>query len=219
MTAKSEGLRILLADSQPLTAAGIVQILSEREDVEIIGEVKNKEAFSDDVNLHNPSLVIADYNIPGFITIEDIRQLKTARPDMNVLVISSDNNKRNILEILQLGVKGYLTKECSKEEVLMAIQATARGEKFFCHKILDIIMEKSFSPEPDACDPTVLTVRETEVLKLIASGYSTQRVAEELFLSPHTVHTHRKSIIKKLGIKSPTEFVIYAMDLGIIKSK
>src|SRR5690606_34703409 len=210
MTAKSEGLRILLADSQPLTAAGIVQILSERDDVEIIGEVKNKEAFSDEVNLHNPSLVIADYNIPGFITIEDIRQLKTAKPDMNVLVISSDNNKRNILEILQLGVKGYLTKECSKEEVLMAIQATARGEKFFCHKILDIIMEKSFSPEPDACDPTVLTVRETEVLKLIASGYSTQRVAEELFLSPHTVHTLRERVIMMNFTNSCNEFVIVA---------
>jgi two-component system, NarL family, invasion response regulator UvrY len=80
-------------------------------------------------------------------------------------------------------------------------------------------MEKHFTPEPEACDPAILTVRETEILKLIASGKSTQVVADELHLSPHTVHTHRKSIIKKLNIKSPTEFVIYAMDFGLIKTK
>ena len=216
---KREGVRILLADSQPLTAAGLVQFLSDKDDVAIVGEVKARSEFQELVNDHKPSLLIADYNIPGFITIDDIRTLSDVSPETNILIISSDNNKETILKVLQLGVKGYLTKECSKEEVVMAIQSTAKGEKFFCHKILDIILEKSFAPEPEACDPTVLTIRETEVLKLIASGYSTQKVADTLFLSPHTVHTHRKSIIKKLGIKSPTEFVIYAMDFGIIKPK
>ena len=139
-------------------------------------------------------------------------------PKTNVLILSSDNNKASILEVLQLGVKGYVTKECSLEEVGMAVQATAKGEKFFCHKVLDIIMEKHFSVAPDS-EPTVLTTRETEILKLIAHGHSTQAIADTLFLSPHTVQTHRKSIIKKLNIKSPTEFVIYAMDLGLLKPR
>jgi two-component system invasion response regulator UvrY len=99
---------------------------------------------------------------------------------------------------------------------MMAIQSTAKGEKFFCHKILDIILEKHFAPAPRGLDPTVLTIRETEILKLLAAGYSTQKIADQLHVSPHTIHTHRKSIIRKLNIKSPTEFVIYAMDFGLI---
>ena len=79
-------------------------------------------------------------------------------------------------------------------------------------------MEKHFRVEPES-EPSVLTTRETEILKLIANGKSTQAVADALFLSPHTVQTHRKSIIKKLNIKSPTEFVIYAMDLGLLKPR
>jgi DNA-binding CsgD family transcriptional regulator len=80
-------------------------------------------------------------------------------------------------------------------------------------------MEKHFSTSEGNCDPTILTVRETEILKLIAKGRSSQQIADQLHLSPHTIQTHRKSIIRKLNIKSPTEFVIYAMDLGIIESK
>ncbi len=152
------------------------------------------------------------------MSIDDLKEATEFSKDTNVLIISGDNNKSSILDILQLGVKGYLTKECSKDEVLHAIHSTSIGEKFFCHKILDIIMEKTFSPEPEACDPTILTARETEILRYIANGYSTQRIADELHLSPHTVHTHRKSIIRKLNIKSPTEFVIYAIDLGIIRA-
>jgi DNA-binding NarL/FixJ family response regulator len=85
--------------------------------------------------------------------------------------------------------------------------------------VLDVIMEKTFAPEPIASDPAILTVRETEILGYLANGYSTQNIADELHLSPHTVHTHRKSIIRKLNIKSPTEFVIYAFDLGLVKGK
>ena len=155
------------------------------------------------VEKFQPSLLIVDYNSPGYVALDDIRNAMASSSKTNVLILSSDNNKASILEALQLGVKGYITKECSLEEVGMAVQATAKGEKFFCHKILDIIMEKHFSVAPES-EPTVLTTRETEILKLIAHGHSTQVIADTLFLSPHTVQTHRKSIIKKLNIKSPT---------------
>jgi DNA-binding NarL/FixJ family response regulator len=214
-----QSVRILLADNQPLTAAGLASFFASSETVSIVDEVSRKELLGPLLKKHEPTLLIADYNLNGFITREDIQAVKDISPQTNILIISADNDKNSILNILQLGVKGYLTKECSREEVLMAVQSTSRGEKFFCHKILDIIMEKHFTPESETADPSILTVRETEILKLIASGKSTQLVADELHLSPHTVHTHRKSIIKKLNIKSPTEFVIYAMDFGLIKTK
>jgi two-component system invasion response regulator UvrY len=212
-------VELLIADKQPLTAAGLEAFLTDRQEVKVVGKVLERENLEDLMEKLQPDLLIADYNIPGFINLDDIKNALLKSSHTNVLILSSDNNKSSILDALQLGVKGYITKECSLEEVAMAVQSTARGEKFFCHKILDIIMEKHFGPEPTDCDPTILTARETEILKLIAHGQSTQTIADDLHLSPHTVQTHRKSIIKKLNIKSPTEFVIYAIDLGLLKPR
>ena len=208
----------LIADNQPLTVAGLELFLSEKQDIKVVGKVKKGEELVELVEKFQPSLLIVDYNAPGYVGLDDIRNAMASSSKTNVLILSSDNNKVSILEALQLGVKGYITKECSLEEVGMAVQATAKGEKFFCHKVLDIIMEKHFSVAPES-EPTGLTARETEILKLIAHGHATQVIADTLFLSPHTVQTHRKSIIKKLNIKSPTEFVIYAMDLGLLKPR
>jgi DNA-binding NarL/FixJ family response regulator len=213
------GFSILLADNQPLTIAGLLSFLAEREDYLVAGQVYSQNELFNKVTELKPDLLIVDYNLPGFITIEELERLTKEVSGLNILVISSDNDKGSITKVLQLGVKGYLTKACSKEEVLHAIQSTAKGEKFFCHKILDIIMEKHFSPAAENCDPTILTVRETEILKFIAKGRSSQQIADSLHLSPHTVQTHRKSIIRKLNIKSPAEFVIYAIDLGIITTR
>ncbi|HEY9047279.1 MAG TPA: response regulator transcription factor [Ohtaekwangia sp.] len=212
-------IRILLADSQPLTSAGLIHFLEPREDASILDEVADREQFELLLTRHKPDLLITDYNLAGYITKDDLKIVKEISPATNILIISADDNKGSILDVLQLGIKGYLTKSCSREEIMMAIHSTARGEKFYCHKILDIIMEKHFNPEPESYDASVLTTRETEILTLIAQGKSTQIIADDLHLSPHTVQTHRKSIIRKLNIKSPTEFVIYAMDFGLIKPK
>ena len=217
MSTKNE-IDALIADSQPLTVAGLETFLSVKQGINIVGKVSKGGDLIDLMEKLQPALLIVEYNIPGYISVDDIRNAMLTSTKTNVLLFSSDNNKESILEALQLGVKGYITKECSLEEVGMAVQSTARGEKFFCHKILDIIMEKHFSVTAES-EPTVLTTRETEILKLIAHGHSTQGIADTLFLSPHTVQTHRKSIIRKLNIKSPTEFVIYAMDLGLLKPR
>ncbi|HEX5167609.1 MAG TPA: response regulator transcription factor [Cyclobacteriaceae bacterium] len=215
---KNDGIRILLADGQELTAAGLRHFLSDAKGIDIVDSATDADELNRLMAGLKPTLLIADYNLTDYLSISDIREAGRLSRETHILIISSDNNKSSILDVLQLGVKGYLTKECSKDEVLQAIHATAKGQKFFCHKILDIIMEKTFSPEPEACRPTVLTARETEILGYIAGGYSTLKIADKLHLSPHTIHTHRKSIIRKLNIKSPTEFVIYAIDLGILKT-
>jgi DNA-binding NarL/FixJ family response regulator len=211
-------IEAIIADNQPLSVAGLESFLADKQGIRVVGKVKRAEELADMVEKFQPALLIVDYNMPGYIGLDDIRNAMASSVRTNVLILSSDNNKSSILDVLQLGVKGYITKECSLEEVAMAVQSTSKGEKFFCHKILDIIMEKHFKAEPES-EPSVLTTRETEILKLIANGKSTQAIADALFLSPHTVQTHRKSIIKKLNIKSPTEFVIYAMDLGLLKPR
>ena len=206
----------VIADGQPLVAAGLESLLTDKQGIAIVGRARKGDDLLNLVQKFQPALLIADYNVPGYISLDDIRNAISASSKTNVLILSSDDNKVTILSALNLGIRGYVTKECSLEEVGMAIQATVKGEKFFCHKILDVIMEKHLKVEPEI-GIALLTSRETEILTLIAHGKSTLVIAEELFLSPHTVQTHRKSIIKKLNIKSPTEFVIYALDFGLLK--
>ncbi|HYG18681.1 MAG TPA: response regulator transcription factor [Ohtaekwangia sp.] len=209
--------RIFIADPQPLTAAGISYLIAGKPEMTIVGSLKNGQALIEQIQETNADLLIVDYNIPGFPNKNDLIQVASEMPGLKILIISNDSHKETILELLQTGIQGYLTKDCSREEILLAVQSTAKGEKFYCHKILDIVMAKHMAPVEEDCGPTVLTARETELLTLIAKGQSTQKIANSLNLSPHTVHTHRKNIIRKLNIKSPTEFVIYAIDLGLIK--
>ncbi len=212
-----KGISILIADNQPLTVAGIHSFLAERDDLQIVGSVSSVQEVPGALEQYRPDVLIVDYNIPGFMAIQDLEKVMKQFPDINVVVVSSDDDTQAIKRVLALGVKGYLTKECSKQEVWLAIQSAGKGEKFFCHKILDIIMNQHFPASGDGSyDPMLLTRRETEILELIARGRSTRQIADSLHLSPHTIQTHRKSIIRKLNIKSPTEFVIYAMNLGII---
>lgn len=212
-------IKVLIADNQPLTASGLIHFLEGRDDVALVGQVDAPDDLAALLIEHTPDLLIVDYALDSYVSRDDLSKVKRYSPGTNVLVMSSDDNKSSILQVLQLGVIGYVTKHCSREEIMTAVTAVARGEKFYCNKILDIIMEKHFSSSSGDVAPAVLTARESEILTLLASGYSTQKVADELHLSPHTVHTHRKSIIRKLSIKSPTEFVIYALDFGLIKAK
>jgi len=211
-------IKILLADNQPLTAAGLFNMLRDVPNMTVVGEVNLREDFQQQLAVHRPHVLVVDPSRTGYVNREDLTTVRDLSPETQTLVISADTEKGNVLEVLQHGVIGYLTKDCSRDEIVRAVYAVARGEKFYCHKVLDVIMEKHFSASTEG-QSTVLTTREKEILKFLASGYSTQRVADQLHLSPHTVHTHRKSIIRKLNIKSPTEFVIHAIDFGLINPK
>ncbi len=128
-------------------------------------------------------------------------------------LFQAEYKKENVLKIINSGALGWLTKECEKNEILAALESMARGERFICNKILDVILEKKHGETNAEND---LTDREVEIIKLIAERYSNQEIAEKLFISIHTVYTHRKNIMKKLQLKSPVELILYAIDKGII---
>lgn len=190
-------------------------LVSQLPQFQQVQEATNRHQLLSLLEKTYPQLLIIDYNSLSDLTMHDIAAITQSHPYTNILVISSYGDKQTILKVLELGVKGYLTKECSQQEVLRAIQVTAKGEKFYCNKILDILMENRLHKTSNNTEPVNLTLRETEVLKLIAEGNSTQAIAKRLFLSYHTINSHRKNIIKKLKIKSPTEFVLYALEMGI----
>ena len=209
---------IFLAINQPLTETGIAKILSETSQYNLRSDLYTKETIFQRVREQRPHLLIVDYSYPQFFSLEDLQSILQSTERLNVLVISSYDDRESVRQCVQMGIKGYITKNCTKNEFLLAVESTSRGEKFFSSKILDILLENRLDHEPEQ-DQSNLTAREKEMLTYLAKGYSTQRIADTLFLSPHTVQTHRKSIIRKLKVKSPTEFVIHALDLGLITQK
>jgi len=213
MPAFAETISIVLADAQFLIRLGLKQILSGNERFQIVGEAGDSDELLHLVQKHLPRVVIFDHHHPLLFQIENIVQSKALSPNTNFLIISADTNKERIYHILDLGGIGYLTKECESEEILSALQATAKGEKFLCHKVIDIILEARNTKEEDI--RTILSQREIEIIQLTGSGLSAKQIADKLFLSPHTVYTHRKNIMKKLHVNSASEMVLHAINAGI----
>ncbi len=183
----------------------------------LCGEVQNENDLEDFLKTKRPDIIIIDYNQPDSFGVETILKINKLSPKTKILIISSDNNKNNIYKVLELGVNSFLTKQCDQQEILNAIRATSKGEKFFCNNVLNYILEKSFSPEDNGdCSPTPLTLREMQIVRLVAAGKIAKEIAHTLNLSTHTVYTHRKNIMKKLGLGSTSELVIYALNHGII---
>ncbi|MBL6447274.1 response regulator transcription factor [Fulvivirga sp. 29W222] len=134
-------------------------------------------------------------------------------PKSSILILARDYSKQDIDHIIKSGIKGCISYECERDEVVSAIQNLAKGQRFFCSSILNVILEQ---PSP-ALEP--LSPREVEVMHLIIDGNSSSCIAEKLNLSIHTINSHRKNILQKLNLKSPTQLIIYAIENGIISSK
>lgn len=209
-------ITILIADAQILVRLGLRNLLGKQKDFKIVGEAATTDELLALAAKHRPDVVIFDYLSPRNFSVGDIAALRKLSPGSQFLIISSDESRDNIFKVIESGAISYLTKECDKDEIIGAIQATAKGEKFLCHKVIDIIIEKHLHGEEDECKPINLSMRETEIIKLTAKGWAAKTIAKHLFLSTHTVYTHKKNIMKKLKINSSSEMIVYAIQNGLV---
>jgi len=223
-----QGITITLADAQYLIRIGLKHLLAKKEQFEVVSEAEDEEELNDQLRQHAPKVVILDYNQSSSFDKKTIRRIRELAPSSNILIISDDEDKESIYEVLQLGINSYLTKSCDEEEIIDAVKATAKGEKFFCTRVLDYLLEKSFPssalgneeaapPRQEvSCQPTPLSPREIEIVQLIAQGLIAKEIASELNLSTHTIYTHRKNIMRKLKLNSASELVLYAVNMGLV---
>lgn len=207
---------IILADAQYLTREGLKRLLASQENFEILAEVESESDLLAQLKQNAPQVIVLDYDSSEDFSIQTISRVKQVRPDARILIISEDHDKNSIYQVLEQDINSFLTKTCGEEEIVDAINATARGQKFFCTKVLDYLLEKSFA-KGESCAPTPLTPREIEIVKLVAKGLIAKEIASQLNLSPHTVYTHRKKIMKKLNLNTSSELVLYAVNTGIVE--
>ncbi len=206
-----ESIKIILADSQYITSMGLRYLLSQSADLEVVDVVGNRDDLLTSIQSNHPDLVILDYDQPDSFSLEDIPSVIEQCPDTHVLIISSDDAKQNIRQTIHYGIKGFLTKKCREDELHNAIQTILNGGKFFCDRVLNIIMS-DFEEEDDKSKAyEQLTDREKEVVQLVADGLTTKQIAKKLYLSPHTVSTHRKNALKKLEISSVPELIKFVI--------
>jgi DNA-binding NarL/FixJ family response regulator len=209
------GLNILHANANVLMANGLNAILTKGDGIDFIKNAADEQCLFASLEEEDYDLVVIDpLSSSERFTVATTLKLKERYPNKKVLIISEIHSPQNVLQVLEKGVQGYLTRQCGTAEITQAIFAIAKGEKFYCNKVIDIALNKKF--DADNCEPTSLTERENEITALIASGLTNKEIGEKLHLSHHTVHTHRKNVLKKLGIKSVSELTIYAMSVGLI---
>lgn len=211
-------IKILIADNSYLIREGLRSIINSTKEFKLVGEVEKAEGIAENILLHQPDVLVIDYTSP-FFSIHDIYLIHQKFPATNILAITNPENKTTISQAIENGVVSYLLKDCSKDEIIEAIQNTAKGQKFFCGKILDIVLkdkEVVFS-EKISCDGIKLSAREVEIIQLVAEGMSNKEMANRLFLSVHTITTHRKNIMSKLGVNNTAGLVMFAIRQNLIE--
>jgi DNA-binding NarL/FixJ family response regulator len=211
-----KAIKVLLSDFQYLTREGLIHMIERHEDFELVGVNEGPAGLLENILENQPDLLALDYQSQDPVLLSVLKQV-VAGHATNVLVITNDDNRDHIQKLLDMGIKGIVTKKCSKPEIMNAIYSVSKGNRFFCNRILDIVMEKRAEEDNANCEPTDLSPREYEVLQLITKGQKTVDIADTLHVSVHTINSHRKSILKKLNMKSPAELIVYAMESGIVK--
>lgn len=210
---------VVIADSQQLSRLGLRYVIDRKGGFRIVGEAGDEEELLEELENHHPETLILDYAQPTHFKIDTIRKVQQAHPDVRLLIVSADDKRENIYKVLELGVNRFVTKNCQEQEIGDALVATQRDEKFFCSRVLDYLLEKSFpARQPDVpSSPTPLSTRELEIVRFIAEGKIAKEIAEVLHLSTHTIYTHRKNILRKLNISTPSELMLYALKNGLVK--
>lgn len=213
-------MKLILADSNEIMRIGMRTLLQTVSNLQIVGEAKNSDELLDLVKSFDVNLILLDYTSKGF-TIDVIPQALQRKNDLNIIAITPEQSAPTLVHALRSGVKSYVKKDCDTQEIIDSVRETGRGNKFFCGQILETIRDASINIDDidiDAfsCEPVSLSERENEIITLIAEGLTNQQIADQLFLSNHTINTHRKNIMAKLGVKNTAGIVMYAVKTNLV---
>lgn len=214
-------IKLLIADNSVLIREGFKTLINDVNDFEIIAETDNTVDLVELCTKHKPDVLIIDtYSL--LISPLDIRSFKKIFKKVNVLAITQMLSKAEMNAYLANGVTSYLLKECDKEEIIEAIKDTKKNNIFLCGKIVHVLnAPEEINPTPAymksiSCDGISVTDREADVIRYISEGMSNKQIADKLFLSTHTVNTHRKNIMAKLGVNNTAGIVMYAVKNNLL---
>jgi two-component system invasion response regulator UvrY len=203
-------------DDHPLIRLGIRRLLDDVPDIEVSAEAENGDAALMLIKLHQPDIVLLDMKMPGIDGWEVARRLKKTNPKVNIIILSGIAIELFPVHILQLGAMGYLSKESSVDEIILAIRKVAQGERYIDTKIAqEIAINRLHTSEKTPFER--LSEREMQVMLMLSKGQTVPSIAKNLFLSTKTVNGYRYRMFDKLGIKNDVELIYLAMKHKMIE--
>jgi DNA-binding NarL/FixJ family response regulator len=187
------------------------------KDFLLAGEAETAEDLSEKLMLYSPDVLVIDY-ASRYFCIDDISVIRECYPEVKILAITYPQPKTVVSKALEYGIISYLWKDCGEEEIVEAIYSTSKNQKFLCSKVVDLLLQKSqfYVPGKVSCEGVKLSEREIEVLQSITEGLANKQIADKLFISSHTVMTHRKNIMGKLKINNMASLVMYAVRENLV---
>ncbi len=207
-------IRILTVDDHEILRAGIRLVIGDYDDLELVGEVNDGLAAVEQAAELKPDVVIMDIAMEGLNGIEATRQIKEADGNIKVLALTGFSHKQFVLDMLKSGADGYILKDCLSDELIEGIYAVCAGKKYLCNKAEDIVIESvTHDKQTEQTGHSIekLTDKESQLLKLVAEGYSGKETAYKLGISIKTVDGRKRKVMKKLvlhGIADLTRFAI-----------
>jgi DNA-binding NarL/FixJ family response regulator len=211
--------RVLLADDHPIVLRGLVLVLDQQPDFEVVAEAHDGAEAVDLALSGDIDLAILDVSMPRKTGLQAAREITQRKPDVRVLILSMHENEEYFFEALATGASGYVLKTAVDRDLVEACRAAMRGEPFLypgaVRALIREHLERARRGETVRADP--LTPREQEIVKLIAEAHNNDEIAELLFISKKTVERHRANILEKLGMRDRVELTRYAIRRGLVE--
>lgn len=209
--------RLVIVDDHELARAGLRSMLASVSGLEVVGEATNGNEALMLCRELRPNLALIDVRMPGLNGLATTRAIKQENPAISVIMVTMYDNPEYLLEALKAGAAGYVLKDTTRRELLMAVRRALRGESILYGHLLQPLGTDTSRSVPQPVEP--LTVREREVLRLLAQGQTNREIAHNLIVSAGTVKTHVEHIIAKLGVSDRTQAAVRALELGLIDTR
>ena len=211
------GIRIVLADDHRIVRDGLCALLAREKDIELIGQADDGLGAVRLARELRPDIVVTDVSMPGLNGVEATRRIRADEPSVRVLCLSVHAESRMVLAVLEAGASGYVLKDCSYDELALAIRKAMADQIHLSAELVGLVVKevRSRGQPQVAGGSAALTPREREMVQLLSEGLSTQQVADRLHVSIKTVATHREHVMQKLDISSLAELTRYALCEGL----
>jgi DNA-binding NarL/FixJ family response regulator len=203
-------MRILVADDHAVVRAGIKQLIADYPDIIVAGEARNGQEVLDNVLKNQYDVVLLDISMPGITGLDILKELKSRKPSLPVLMLTIHPEEQYAVRAFRAGASGYLTKGCTPDELISALDRVSRGGKYISPSLAEKLA-LNLGSDIDKLPHESLSDREYQVMCMLASGKTVKEIATELLLSIKTVATYRSRILSKMNFRNTAELTRYAI--------
>ena len=204
-------VKLVIADDHEIVRAGIKRLISVDKTIKVIGEASNGADAVELIKSSKPNVALIDILMPEMTGIEAVAKLKSMNLSTFVVMLTAFEDSKHLEEALNAGADGYLTKDIGSKDLINSIHKVLEGDRVFSKSILMILQNKYVTKSAIEEPPVSITKREQEILNLIASGDTSQEIADKLNISVRTIESHRYNIMQKLNLKNAAQLIKYAV--------